>query len=98
MAWYFYQHTSDVSDHCQLGNVFEIERAMSDSPLACCPACGQPVQRLYSAPNVHSPVADSTLRNAGFSKLVRREKGVYENVTAQDSEKRIVSFNPGKEE
>jgi hypothetical protein len=98
MAWYFYQHASDSPTPCQLGAVFEIERAMTEPPLAACPACGQPVQRLYTPPNVHSPTGDSTLRNVGFSKLVRRDQGVYENVTAQDSEKRIISFNPGKEQ
>ena len=34
---------------------------------------------------------DSQLKSQGFAKLVRRDKGVYENVTALDGEKRFVT-------
>jgi hypothetical protein len=35
-------------------------------------------------------VCSSDLRSLGFTKLVKRDKGVYENVTAIDGEKRYM--------
>lgn len=49
-----------------------------------------PVHRLFSAPSLMVPTSDSDYRNLGFTKLVKRDKGVYENVTARDGESRIV--------
>jgi hypothetical protein len=50
-----------------------------------------PVRRVIrTAPAVTKSVSDSELRNAGFTKLVRRDDGVYENVTAADGEERFV--------
>ena len=47
-----------------------------------------PVERHLFPPAVHTPTGDSQLKSQGFTKLVRRDKGVYENVTALDGEKR----------
>jgi hypothetical protein len=52
-----------------------------------------PVERLINAPGVATPMSDSKLKELGFSKLVKRDKGVYENVTAAGKEKRIVKAN-----
>lgn len=49
-----------------------------------------PVRRLISKVSVNIPVSDSHLKSMGFTKLVKREKGVYENVTAHDKEKRFM--------
>jgi len=50
-----------------------------------------PVERVIkSAPNVAVPVSNSELKSHGFTKLVRRDDGVYENVTAGDGEKRYM--------
>jgi hypothetical protein len=50
-----------------------------------------PVRRLIkSAPAVAVEDFNSELRNAGFTKLVRRDEGVYENVTALDDESRFM--------
>lgn len=49
-----------------------------------------PVRKLMSAPAISIPTGNSTLKNAGFTKLVKRDQGVYENVTATDSEKRYM--------
>ncbi|HEY7841580.1 MAG TPA: zinc ribbon domain-containing protein [Gammaproteobacteria bacterium] len=52
---------------------------------------GSPVRRvLRSAPAVSKTVSDSELREAGFTKLVRRDDGVYENVTASGDEERYM--------
>ena|SRR3972149_4907756 len=48
-----------------------------------------PVQKLVSAPAVTIPTSNATLREKGFVKLVKRDQGVYENVTALDHEKRF---------
>lgn len=50
-----------------------------------------PVKRLISAPAVMFPTGNSELKSHGFSKLVKRDDGVYENVTATDGESRIVT-------
>jgi len=49
-----------------------------------------PVQRLISSPQVQTPTGDSRLKELGFTKLVKRDKGVYENVTATNGEEKIV--------
>lgn len=48
-----------------------------------------PVQKLISAPAIAIPLSDSKLKEKGFVKLVKREQGVYENVTALDHEQRF---------
>lgn len=87
MAVYEYEHESRP---CRLGKTFEWEQAMSEAPLAKCPQCGRPVKRLISAPHLSFPKGDAELKSQGFTKLVRKEKGVYENVTRRDGEHREV--------
>jgi len=49
------------------------------------------VRRLLSAPRLMKPTSDTDYKNQGFSKYVKRDEGVYENVTAADGESRIVN-------
>jgi len=50
-----------------------------------------PVRRIITkAPGVSVPVFNSELKNQGFTKLVKRDSGVYENVTASEGEKRYM--------
>jgi hypothetical protein len=50
-----------------------------------------PVQRVIrAAPGIAVPKFNSELKNSGFTKLVRRDHGVYENVTATGTEKRYM--------
>jgi len=50
-----------------------------------------PVRKVISVPPMaNTPVGDSQLKNLGFSKLVRRDGGVYENVTRSGTEERYV--------
>ena len=50
-----------------------------------------PVKKVFrSAPGLAVPVFNSELKNAGFTKLVKRDDGVYENVTATADEKRYM--------
>lgn len=50
-----------------------------------------PVKKVITAPNLNFPKTTSELKNMGFTKLVRRDKGVYENVTANEGEKRYMT-------
>jgi predicted nucleic acid-binding Zn ribbon protein len=49
-----------------------------------------PVEKVLSAPGISVPLGNAELKNAGFTKLVRRDNGVFENLTASDGESRYV--------
>jgi hypothetical protein len=49
-----------------------------------------PVEKVLYAPGIATPKTNSELKNLGFTKLERRDQGVYENVTATGSEKRYM--------
>ena len=49
-----------------------------------------PVRKRMSAAAIAIPLANSQLKNTGFTKLVKRDKGVYENVTATGDEHRYM--------
>jgi hypothetical protein len=51
-----------------------------------------PIERTFTqAPGVAVATFNSELKNVGFTKLVKRDDGVYENVTATDKEKRYMN-------
>jgi len=49
-----------------------------------------PVRKVIRAPYVNIPVSNTRLKELGFTKLVKRDDGVYENVTAIDGESRYM--------
>jgi predicted nucleic acid-binding Zn ribbon protein len=49
-----------------------------------------PVRKVISAPAIAVPVSNSDLRSKGFTKLVKRDDGVYENVTRSGDEARYM--------
>ena len=49
-----------------------------------------PVKKILSAVAISLPTGNSALKNAGFTKLVKRDDGVYENVTATGDEHRYM--------
>lgn len=50
-----------------------------------------PVRKVITrAPGVAVPVFNSELKNQGFTKLVKRDDGIYENVTATGDDKRYM--------
>ena len=66
------------------------ERELGDTPTDA------PVHRQIFAPGVQTVRGAAELKNLGFKKLVRRDQGVYENVTATDKESRYFDANdPG---
>ena len=87
MPVYEYEHTQDS---CQLGKIFEVRQSIIDRPLIKCPDCEQPVKKLISRSNISTPRSNAELKDLGFTKLVKRDDGVYENVTARDGDNRYV--------
>lgn len=87
MPIYEYEH---LEEPCSYGQVFEYKQVMRDFPLRACPNCGGPVQKLISRTFAHTPKTNSELRDLGFTKLVRRDDGIYENVTAREGENRYM--------
>jgi putative FmdB family regulatory protein len=83
MPVYEYEHTGEA---CALGIRFEIIQSTADKPFSKCPDCGRPVKKVISLVGISVPKTNSELRDLGFTKLVRRDDGVYENVTARDHE------------
>ncbi len=63
---------------------------MSDEPIRACPNCGAPMERLLFLPAISTPKTNTELKNLGFSKLVKRDTGVYENMTATNTESRYM--------
>ena len=52
----------------------------------------EPVSRIItSAPMANTPMGNSGLKNLGFTKLVKRDDGVYENVTRSGTEQRYMT-------
>ena len=49
-----------------------------------------PVRKVLSAAAISIQTSNSELKSVGFTKLVKRDDGVYENVTALDHEKRYM--------
>ncbi len=87
MPTYEYQ-TTDAARACdQCRGRFEIRQSMRDEPLARCPACGGPVQRLISAcgistqPSERSMLSDKNLKRHGLTKLVNEGGGRFRKVT-----------------
>lgn len=89
MPVYEYSHR-DTETSCVKGLLFEEIQSISAEKLHMCPECGQEIFRVLSATRTMTSVGESQLKNNGFAKLVRRDKGLYENVTAQEGEKRFL--------
>jgi putative FmdB family regulatory protein len=87
MPIYEYEH---IDKACALGQCFELEQSVHDERLNRCPECGGPVRKLVSRVGISVPKSNSALKDMGFTKLVKRDDGVYENVTARDKESRYV--------
>lgn len=93
MPVYEYEH---VGEPCTWGQVIEIEQSVHDEILSHCPNCGGAVRKLISLCNINTPRSDGEIRDKGFTKLVRRDSGVYENVTARNGDSRFVHIDNPK--
>jgi putative FmdB family regulatory protein len=90
MPVYEYEH---LEKPCIQGRLFEVRQSIHDAVLTQCPTCGGLVRKLISCINIRMPKTNSKLRDLGFTKLVKRDTGVYENVTARDGDCRMVFRN-----
>ena len=88
MPVYEYEHCDEPP--CSQGRVFEITQAMADKELQRCPRCGGQVKKLLSLASINTPKTNAELRDLGFTKLVKRDDGVYENVTRRDGDSRYM--------
>ncbi len=90
MPMYEYQVVPDEQgcETCHSG--FQVLQRMSEDALTQCPECGAKVRRLLFPVGVATPKTDSELKNLGFTKLVKRDSGVYENVTRTGGESRYM--------
>lgn len=75
-------------DHCR--DSFETLQSIKDEALTACPQCGSPIERRLYAVGIAAPHTNAELKNLGFKKLVKRDDGVYENVTRNDKEARYM--------
>jgi len=55
---------------------------MHDEELEQCPNCHASIRNIHSRFYVSAPEGGTELRDKGFTKLVRRDDGIYENATA----------------
>ncbi|HOX06724.1 MAG TPA: zinc ribbon domain-containing protein [Planctomycetota bacterium] len=91
MPTYTYEHADEAACGCRLGAAFEVEQPMKDAALAKCPECGRSVHRIITASfGIGAPKSNADLKSLGFTKLVKRDNGVYENVTATGTESKYV--------
>jgi len=87
MPVYEYEHLKEA---CTRGKVFDYRQSINDQQLNLCPTCSGPVQKLISRTNISCPKTNGELRDLGFTKLVKRDDGVYENVTSRDGDSRYM--------
>ena len=87
MPIYEYEH---LDKPCARGKLFEVKQSIHDTVLTRCPTCGGHLRKLISRINISTPKTNSELRDLGFTKLVKRDDGVYENVTARNKDSRLV--------
>ena len=80
-----YQYECE-NPECPTGGRFIIAQSIRDDALTTCPECGGAVERIIGKVFVSTPVTNTDLRDKGFAKLVKRDDGVYENVTRLDHE------------
>lgn len=87
MPTYEYEH---LDDPCERGKRFEIRQGLDEPPLAVCPRCKGMIRKILSRVAISTPKSNGQLRDMGFTKLVRRDDGVYENVTRREGESRYM--------
>lgn len=75
---------ADPENCCRIcARGFELQRPVDRAPLENCPMCRKPIRKVISrvsVPKITAPLSVSAAKNAGFSILKRRDKGVYEKL------------------
>ena len=77
MPVYVYEHTGKPGKDCK--KQFEVHQDFGSEHIKKCPKCNRKVQRIITTANFTvDHLSSSNLKEKGFSKLVRKDKGVYE--------------------
>lgn len=88
MPIYEYQTTGEGCPHCE--GVFELIQGFDAPHLSTCPECGQPVERIVSAPNVIGrpldPLSPSNLAEKGFTQYKKDSDGQYRKTAGSGPE------------
>jgi putative FmdB family regulatory protein len=87
MPIYEYEH---LVQPCSLGKIFEIVQSIQDDSLTQCPNCKCPVRKYISRIGISIGKTDAEIRDLGLTKLVKRDDGIYENVTRRQGESRYM--------
>ena len=78
----FYEYAASEASGCKkCGQGFESLQKIDALPIETCPACGNPVRRVLSAPNLtrSSPSLDpKNIEKHGFTQYRKAGKGTYE--------------------
>jgi len=90
MPIYEYEH---LDSPCHRGQVVEVKQSIDDEPLKRCPHCNRSVRKIMSLNFVNTPKTNTEIRESGFTKLVKRDDGVYENVTRRHGDSRYMIHN-----
>lgn len=75
----------EACDYCR--ERFEVRQSMTEEPLAACPRCGNPVERVISlcavstVQSIKSMLSDKNLKSKGFTKLVNEGDGRFRKTT-----------------
>ena len=88
---YCYRHLApDQADECPAGPEFDWDQMSADLPLTRCPHCGRAVERALAASSIVTKKFNCELKDLGFTKLVRVDDGIFENVTRRPGEEKYV--------
>jgi hypothetical protein len=78
------------------GEQFEVLQSMSEAVLTTHPETGEPVRRVFGAPNAprawtdaqaKASTSDASLARHGFTKYVKTDQGTYEKTTGTGPKK-----------
>jgi len=87
MPIYEYEH---LEKPCLRGKLFEVKQSIKDESFTQCPTCFGLVRKHISRIGIAIQKSNSELRDLGLTKLVKRDDGVYENVTRREGESRYM--------
>jgi predicted nucleic acid-binding Zn ribbon protein len=77
MPIYIYEHIGKPGKGCE--KEIEIRQEFGSEHLEICPICGREIKRIIKSANFSiDRLGHTTLKEKGFTKLVRRDKGTYE--------------------
>jgi putative FmdB family regulatory protein len=85
MPLYEYRSDGEGCSHCATG--FEMLQSAHESPLTCCPQCGQPCHRVFSTfatiKSARDALSTKNLARHGFTQYKRAGGGHYEKTVGE---------------